>query len=117
MEKILDRMYEKIHGPAPKCPNGSRDTPRMRNRKQREHISAEPGQDGETTPIKYEASSEWTSSNDRLCNSSMSDVKVAENTPSFANDGGCSWQCTDEYRQEITDRLKESSPGVYKIVG
>ena len=41
MERIIDHMYEEIHGPPPETPNGSNDTPRLRNRRRRREIAEE----------------------------------------------------------------------------
>ena len=67
MERIIDHMYEEIHGPIPETPNGSSDTPRMRNRRRRNEIasgSQTKCADGiaSSSDLHYDASSEWVAS-------------------------------------------------------
>ena len=65
-------MYEKIHGPIPQTPNGSHDTPRLRNRKHRDKSA-----DSEQVPARYDACSEWTNEyNDVMEFSSTSYVRI-----------------------------------------
>ncbi|WAR25062.1 hypothetical protein MAR_010766 [Mya arenaria] len=82
VERILDSMYEQIHGPAPHTPNGTRDTPRIRNRRRRNldgdgncTPTSQGGNSDEESgsiPLHYDASEEWTSSTDVIGVSSSS---------------------------------------------
>ena len=70
MDRILDKMYQKIHGPVPQTPNGSHDTPRMRNMKWRtSEMENKEGQSPSlrsdndfTSRLQYETIDEWNSS-------------------------------------------------------
>ncbi|KAH3816487.1 uncharacterized protein LOC127832259 isoform X2 [Dreissena polymorpha] len=66
IERIIDTMYEQIHGPVPHTPNGSSDTPRTRNRRRREKessINLVSGDDCDVDPSSgnYDASSSSSS--------------------------------------------------------
>ena len=70
MERIIGRMYVEIHGNPPETPNGTSDTPRMRNRRRRRQLVSkgdtkdeqwdEEGEEEEdSNELHYDASSEW----------------------------------------------------------
>lgn len=67
MERIIGHMYEEIHGPAPATPNGTSDTPRMRNRRRRRQLASRSetkltDNDPDSLDLHYDASSEWMTS-------------------------------------------------------
>ena len=67
MERIIGHMYEEIHGPAPATPNGTSDTPRMRNRRRRRQLACRSetkltDNDPDSLDLHYDASSEWMTS-------------------------------------------------------
>ncbi|XP_045166682.2 uncharacterized protein LOC123530058 isoform X2 [Mercenaria mercenaria] len=127
MEKIIDKMYEEIHGPVPQTPNGSRDTPRSRNRRRRKEAKSAPKvqEDNDTEEqlssiSLYEVSSEWTSDGALPSSSSVGQIeqpKVGsvtyepeQETPKPSGSGTlsddlCSWPYLEQYRTEILKRL------------
>lgn len=114
VDKLLNSMYEKIHGPVPQTPNGSRDTPRMRNQKQRDQ-----GLDDDKFAVKYDASSEWTSSNDVVGLQSLSDVCVNESVEKKSDllqksrEGSCSQKHSSADR--LTPLCKSAKVGIFYL--
>ena len=68
MERIIGHMYQEINGPTPETPNGTIDTPRMRNRRRRRGFLSKSDTQVNSNPpdstaeLHYDASSEWVPS-------------------------------------------------------
>ncbi|KAH3846355.1 hypothetical protein DPMN_088656 [Dreissena polymorpha] len=131
IERVIDTMYEQIHGPVPHTPNGSSDTPRTRNRQSREKESSTnlvSGDDGDMDPSSgnYDACSSSLSTDalrvtyDTIRHiaddsSYTSDTKVyspqgyrvrPEASDSAAtSEDMCAWSHIEQYKQEILRRL------------
>lgn len=127
-------MYEEIHGPAPHTPNGSPDTPRLRNRRRRKEdnsVKTTPTYDDseESNPLAIycNASSELNSSDGYHLMSSSACQMGTEPTeaPTYEteqdipeqscsgnmSDDLCSWPYLEQYKKEIHVRLQTTSPG------
>ena len=125
-------MYEEIHGPVPQTPNGSRDTPRSRNRRRRKGESNELKVQEEDDEIEeegsyaslYEASSEMTSDGVVPSSSSAEQIPRDQNETvtvvqtqempqpnGSTSDDLCSWPYLERYKTEILKRLKCTSLG------
>lgn len=111
-------MYEEIHGPAPQTPDGSRDTPRTRNRRRRKDGNSLKRTQGDelrkqdSLVTLYDASSEWKS--DRLQSSLPNDPEDKHSQPSKSetvSDDLCSWPYLEQYKKEILKRLQSTPPG------
>ena len=85
MERIIGRMYVEINGPPPETPNGTSDTPRMRNRRRRRELASE--SDTKLTDnsdeLHYDASSEWivSDASDDELNTLYSHDEIDDGTP------------------------------------
>ncbi|KAL4227024.1 hypothetical protein ACF0H5_015000 [Mactra antiquata] len=122
MERIIDKMYEQIHGPVPRTPNGSRETPRVRNRRRRKETSDESSTmaenaEQEPTLRYYDASSEWTSDGCHMSSSSACHFSNLEMTQddkkvlsSVHTDELCTWPYLEQYKSEILKRLQNTPP-------
>ncbi|KAH3787719.1 hypothetical protein DPMN_165846 [Dreissena polymorpha] len=134
IERIIDTMYEQIHGPVPHTPNGSSDTQRTGNCRSWEKESSTnivSGDDGDVDPSSgnYDASSSSLSTDalrvtyDNIRHISDGSVYSPQGyrvRPEASDSGAtsedmCAWSHIEQYKHEIRMRLKYTPEEVVKV--
>ena len=122
-------MYDQIHSPPPSTPNGSRDTPRLRNRRRQHELQINHLESAMTsanpTVTNYDASSVWTSldrdsgplssnSGSGHCNEKLNNVTMYKPIQGKSSDGLCYWPFIEQYKQEMMKKIQNTSSGNFR---